>query len=81
MYFTYVLYSPKFDKFHKGQTEDLNIRLKQHNSGRVMSTKAYVPWEIAYYEEYGLRKEALQRERYFKTAAGRRFLKTKILTP
>jgi len=78
MFYTYVLYSPIFKKFYKGQTEDLNIRLKQHNSGRVKSTKAYTPWEIVHYEEYEQRKEALQRERYFKTAAGRRFLKTKI---
>ncbi len=78
MFYAYVLYSPKFKRFYKGQTEDLNIRINQHNTGRVKSTKAYTPWEIVYFEKFWQRKDALEREQYFKTAAGRRFLKTKI---
>ncbi|NOX46615.1 MAG: GIY-YIG nuclease family protein [Chlorobi bacterium] len=78
MFFTYVLYSPNFKKFYKGQTNNLKTRLKQHNSGKVKSTKSYRPWEIVYYEEFDTREQALQREQYFKSGAGRRFLKMKI---
>jgi len=33
---------------------------------------------IVYFEEFETREEAIKREKYFKTAAGRKFLKNKI---
>jgi len=38
----------------------------------------YMPFEIIYYESFSTIDEAIKREKYFKTSAGRRFLKTKI---
>jgi len=72
------LYSRIFHRFSKGHCEDLELRLKQHNSGQTVSTKPFIPWEIVYFEEFTSRLEAVKREKYFKTAAGRRFLKKKI---
>ena len=77
-YFVYVLYSPQFKKLYKGQTQDLQNRLKQHNLGHVRSTKAYIPWKIVYFEGFRNRQEAVDREHYLKTASGRRFIKTTI---
>jgi putative endonuclease len=71
----YILKS-KFDgSLYKGQTENLENRLIQHNSGKTISTSAKRPWEFAYIEEFNTRDEALKREKYFKSAAGRRFIK------
>lgn len=42
------------------------------------SIKPYIPIEIVYFEEFASRQEAIKREKFFKSAAGRRFLKTKI---
>jgi putative endonuclease len=42
------------------------------------SIKPYIPFEIAYFEAFASRQEAIKREKFFKSAAGRRFLKTKI---
>ena len=78
MYYVYVLYSKKYKRLYKGFTKDLESRLKQHNNRSVKSTKAYIPWEIVYLEEFKELDEAVKRERYFKTAAGRRFLKEKL---
>ena len=78
MYYAYVLYSKDFDRFYKGHCENLEIRLAEHNSGKTKSTKAYIPWMIVYYESFNTRAEAIKREKYFKTAVGRRFLKKKI---
>jgi putative endonuclease len=36
--------------------------LEYHNSGHTKSTKAYIPWEIVYYEEYNTKSEAIKRE-------------------
>ena len=77
-YFSYILYSTNYNRFYKGHCEDLAERLKQHNHGHTKSTKPFIPWEIVYFEEFETREEAIKREIYFKTAAGRRFLKNKI---
>jgi putative endonuclease len=77
-YFSYILYSANFNRFYKGHCEDLTERLNQHNHGHTKSTKPFIPWKIVYFEEFETRDEAVKRERYFKTAAGRRFLKNKI---
>jgi putative endonuclease len=38
----------------------------------------YAPFELVYFEEFETRNEARAREKYFKSAAGRRFLKSKL---
>jgi len=77
-YYSYVIYSFKYKRFYKGHCENLDERLKQHNAGYTKSTKAFIPWRIVYYETFESRAEAIAREKYFKSAAGRRFLKKVI---
>ena len=43
-------------------SKDCTKRLKEHNSGKTQSTKAYIPWEIIHTEEYLTRKEARERD-------------------
>ena len=78
MFYTYVLKSVNFDFYYKGHCEDLVERLKQHNAGMTPSIKKYIPFKVAYVEEFETRDKAILREKYFKTAAGRRFLKQKL---
>jgi putative endonuclease len=78
MYFAYVLKSLEHDYFYKGHCQDLDKRLLQHNSGMTESIKSYRPFEIIYFEKFDSEKEAIAREKYFKTSAGRRFLKLKL---
>jgi putative endonuclease len=37
-----------------------------------------MPFEIMYFEEFDTGEETIKREKYFKSAAGRRYLKNKI---
>lgn len=75
MWFVYVIES-KCNKFHYvGMSENPDSRLKTHNSGKVKSTKHYKPFKIIYSEKVGDINEARQRERYLKSATGRRYLK------
>ena len=78
MYKVYIIYSKDFDKYYVGITGDIDVRLKQHNAKKAKSTKAFVPWEVVYTEEYQTRAEARKREKYLKSAAGRRYRKIKI---
>jgi putative endonuclease len=42
------------------------------------SIRFYIPFAMVYFETFETREEAIMREKYFKTAAGRRFLKSKL---
>nr|WP_294860652.1 GIY-YIG nuclease family protein [uncultured Fluviicola sp.] len=44
IYYVYINYSEKFDKYYIGQTENFESRILLHNSGLVKSTSPYVPW-------------------------------------
>ena len=78
MYYVYVLESVVDKRLYKGHTQDVEKRLKEHNSGKVKSTKGYKPWELKYIETFETRKEAVKREKYLKTGIGREFLISKI---
>lgn len=65
-YYVYILKSLTDKKFYTGCTANLEKRLKQHNSGRVRSTKARRPLELIYWEEFATRSEAMKRERRIK---------------
>ena len=80
MFYAYVIKSINHDFFYKGHCEDLDVRLEQHNSGQTNSIKPYIPFKMIYFEEFDTREEAITREKYFKSSAGRRYLKKK-LTP
>ena len=77
-FFTYVLKSEKDGKLYVGWTNDLENRIKQHNAGKVESTKHRVPMKLVYYEACVSEEKAIKREKYFKMGFGRRFLKDRI---
>ena len=75
MYYAYVLKSIEQEYFYKGHCHDMEKRILQHNSGMTESIKPYIPFKLVYFEEFETEKEAIAREKYFKSGAGRRFLK------
>jgi putative endonuclease len=77
-YFVYILESENDGRHYKGQTSDIDKRIKEHNSGKTKSTKGYMPWKLVYFETFETREEAVLREKYFKTGSGREFLKEKL---
>ncbi|MGD1007952.1 MAG: GIY-YIG nuclease family protein [Ignavibacteriaceae bacterium] len=70
MYFTYILKSRDSDHFYIGHTANIEKRLLEHNSGRVKSTKKYLPWQIIYYEPVNTKSEAYKREMQIKSYKG-----------
>ena len=61
-YFVYILYSKKIDKFYRGQTANLEIRLQRHNSGIEISTAKGTPWILLWATEKRSRSEAVRLE-------------------
>ena len=79
MYFVYVLKSKKNHKYYYGFTNNIELRLRQHNDGSVTSTKSRIPFDLAYYETVATLLEARKREKYFKSGFGRKYIKNKLL--
>lgn len=75
MYYVYILQSLKDKKLYVGFTDDLKRRLNEHNEGLSFSTKGRRPFILIYYEAYIDRKDAIARERFFKTGWGRNYIK------
>lgn len=58
-----------------GYTNNLEERLKRHNSGQVIATKYRRPLKLLFSEEFKTAQEAKKREQYWKNGGGRRRLK------
>lgn len=78
MFYTYVIQSEKDGKNYIGYTADLQARLEQHDKGEVTSTKHRRPFKLIYYEACLNQKDAMTREKYFKTHYGRMYLKKRL---
>lgn len=78
MYYAYVIQSEVDGSLYKGHREDLKQRLQQHNNGKTKSIKHKTPYKLIYSEEFSERIDAIKKEKYFKTAAGRRYINLKL---
>ena len=69
------LYSESHNVFYKGITSNLIQRFKSHNE---LATKGYTlkyrPWKVVHVEFFITKKEALIRERFLKSGAGRAWI-------
>lgn len=51
------------NSIYSGYTNDLKKRVKVHNSGKgAKYTRAHLPVELVYFEEFYTKSEAMQRE-------------------
>ncbi|MEX0800596.1 MAG: GIY-YIG nuclease family protein [Dehalococcoidia bacterium] len=69
-HWVYVLRSSKDGRLYTGVSSDLSRRLREHNGGKVRSTRSRRRLTLEYSEASESRHDALEREAYFKTAAG-----------
>lgn len=77
-HYVYVLRSATDRQFYVGLTNDVPERLKMHNAGLVASTKSRVPLKLVYWEGCLNRGDAARREKYLKTAWGKRYIKLRL---
>ncbi len=77
-FYIYILKSLEDGKFYTGYTSNLIKRVKEHNDGKVPSTKNRIPLELVYWEGCLNQSDATYREKYLKTAWGKRYIKNRI---
>jgi len=71
----YVLQSERDLLLYHGFTANIDKRLVAHNGGKTISTSKRRPLKLVFCEFYLSKKDAMRREKYFKTTQGKRMLK------
>ena len=78
-HYVYILQSESDPThFYTGFTQNLENRVKEHNSGRNRHTAKSRPWKIKTAVAFDDRQRALDFERYLKTPSGRAFAKKRL---
>ena len=72
MYKVYILLNSARIRTYTGVAADVDRRLKEHNEGKVSSSRPYRPYDIIHLEKFETLKEARQRENFYKSTTGRR---------
>ncbi|MFC1594525.1 GIY-YIG nuclease family protein [Candidatus Omnitrophota bacterium] len=65
-HYVYLLGSKKTSWIYIGCTSDLAKRLKEHEEGKVFSTKKMLPVELIYFEGFRSKDYAYKREKSLK---------------
>lgn len=63
---------------YTGYTANLRNRLKEHQSGKVASTKNRLPVELIYFEGCRNQQDATRREKYLKSGNGKIYLRNRM---
>jgi putative endonuclease len=74
----YALVNIKENHIYVGISREVDRRVKEHNAGKVFSTKPFRPWLKFFSQSAGSSAEARKLEKYYKSASGKRRLR-KIL--
>ena len=78
MYYVYIIYSQKTNKFYVGSTNDLTRRIEDHNRGKTPYSKTGMPWVLKYSEAFPGRSSAYRRELEIKRKKSRKYIERLI---
>lgn len=77
MYYVYILKSIKDNNLYIGRTNNFDRRLKEHNSGKVSSTKSRKPFVLLEKIEVPSEEESVKLELEYKKGYKREEIKKK----
>jgi putative endonuclease len=66
MYFVYILYSTSGDCYYIGCTNDIDGRIRRHNSKHKGFTGSQFDWSLVWNKEFDDKKAALAEEKKIK---------------
>lgn len=73
-YCVYVLFSDRDHMLYVGYTTDIHRRMREHELGLNKSTRLRGQFHLLFIEYYLFQDDAINREKYFKTSAGKKAL-------
>ncbi len=74
MFYIYIIYSEKIDRYYVGQTENVEERLISHSAGISPYTSISDDWKLVYTESFESRNEAILREKEIKKKKSRKYI-------
>lgn len=74
MYYVYIILLSN-RQLYTGRTNDMKRRYREHQNGKVKSTKNRRPLKLIHYESYLIKSDAIRREKFLKTTEGKKLLK------
>ena len=74
MFWMYIIYSNKLDRYYVGYTADLDTRLAEHNNGISTFTSKAADWKLLYTEDFETREQAHKRELEIKKKKSRKYI-------
>ena len=81
MFYTYILRNSITKRYYVGFSPDLKNRLIKHKSGKVLSTKSNLNYELEWYCAFKTKRQAVSFEQYLKTGSGIAFMKKRFFEP
>ena len=76
----YILYSSSVNTFYVGYTENVSVRIEQHNAGKSNFTSKAKDWQLMYVESFCSREAAMKREMEIKNKKSRKYIEWLIST-
>ena len=80
-YSFYIIFSEKLDRYYIGHSENIELRLQQHNSRESIYTSKASDWLLVYQEVYDDRASAHKREIEVKKKKSRKYIEWLISKP
>ena len=77
-FYTYILQSEKDGSFYIGYSQDVEERLKKHNSANTGYSSRKKPWKLVYFESFPTKSEAISRELFLKRQKNKAFYESLI---
>ncbi|OGU54594.1 MAG: excinuclease ABC subunit C [Ignavibacteria bacterium RBG_13_36_8] len=78
-YYLYVLKSESSDIYYVGISNDVNRRVRFHNSVEKGYTSRYRPWRLVYHQEFPTKQDAQKAEKKLKAWKSKRIVERVIL--
>jgi putative endonuclease len=78
MWYVYFLEQRNGD-IYVGSTNDLRRRVRSHDNGEVLSTKAYLPVKLKTYVAVETETKARELEKYFKSGSGKALARKRFM--
>lgn len=78
MWFVYILYSARLDKYYVGRTEDVAVRLRFHNhpiESRKFTARG-LPWELRISIPCQTKAQSMRMEKLIKAKKSRKFIES-----
>jgi putative endonuclease len=74
MFWVYIIYSDFWDRYYVGSTDNIERRIREHNSGKGNFTSKGMPWKQVITISLKTRSEAMKLELKIKKRGIKRYL-------